>query len=254
MKTKYWLMILSLALVIALGASGAIAQANLLSGGQTAEYDASALDSCDPCVDGELIFGPETFQRVGGAPETVTESFYVPLDRDVCISVTNNGCEAAWVTVDDSELITPPGLKSGGPFYQTTIPLGQGEYELSVRLGSAAGCSLEVEMRACELEHLCSEVATNWCEAKGWQVAASNPAGSVVCTAPGYDEYANCEECGIYNIVVWEDGAGDPLCPGGLCSTLAGRVYGGHDPCECGDNLRYCGTWDMQGCIPDPYP
>jgi hypothetical protein len=27
--------------------------------------------------------------------------------------------------------------------------------------------------------------------------------------------------------------------------------YGGHDPCECGDNLRWCQFWDMQGCTPD---
>ena len=108
---------------------------------------------------------------------------------------------------------------------------------------------MTVELRACAL--LCSQAATTWCEAKGWQVAVYTD-GAVVCTPEGNDEYAHCEECDLYNLVVYEDGAGDPQCPLAAVTTDAGTVYGGHDPCECGDNLRYCEFWDMQGCTPDP--
>ena len=62
----------------------------------------------------------------------------------------------------------------------------------------------------------------------------------------------NCEGSGHWNLLAWEDGAGDPLCPYIPYSTVAGNQYGGHDPCECGDNLVEGDAWDMQGCVSYP--
>jgi hypothetical protein len=212
----------------------------------------ATITSCDPCTDGATIFGPETFGREPGVPATGHRNFEMPTDGDACVLLTNDGCGAAEVKIDGVQIFSPGQLSPKVTELVSTIPLEQGGHTLSVRVASAEGCSVTVELRACEAAPLlCSQAATTWCEAKGWYVSYYHD-GSVICTAPGYDYGDNCEECGIYNIVVYEDGAGDPLCPGGFCGTYAGHVYGGHDPCECGDNLLYCQPWDMQGCTPDP--
>ena len=211
----------------------------------------ATISACDPCTEGVIVYGPETFQRLSGTPVTNHRQFTLDADGDVCVLLGNNGCGAAEVKIDGEQLISPGQLNPNVYDLVTTTQLAEGSHTLSVRMASADGCSVDVELRACEpATPLCSQVATDWCEAKGWHVAYYWQ-GSIICTAPGYDEFDHCEDCNIYNIVVWEDGAGDPLCPGGLCSTNAGGVYGGHDPCECGDNLRWCQTWDMQGCQPD---
>jgi hypothetical protein len=100
---------------------------------------------------------------------------------------------------------------------------------------------------------LCSEAAAAYCADIGW-FQVSDPAtddGQIICTIDGRPAGENCGGCAEYNIVVWEDGAGDRFCPG-TYTTYAGNVYCGHHPCECGDNLIWCGVWDMQGCEPDP--
>ncbi len=99
----------------------------------------------------------------------------------------------------------------------------------------------------------CSEVAANWCEAKGWIVVYNPPnaIGNIVCTIDGRASEENCSYCTEYNMLVWENGAPEHHCPG-TYSTIAGQVYGGHIPCTCSDNLYYCSEWDMQGCVPDP--
>jgi hypothetical protein len=101
----------------------------------------------------------------------------------------------------------------------------------------------------------CSEAAAAFCADIGW-IKVSDPAtdeGQIICTVDGRPAEENCGGCAEYNIVVWEDGAGDRFCPEvAPYTTYAGNVYCGHHPCECGDNLIWCGVWDMQGCIPDP--
>jgi hypothetical protein len=97
---------------------------------------------------------------------------------------------------------------------------------------------------------LCSEVATEFCEAKGWIVVGGALGGNIVCTSDGRDTRNNCSSCSEYNIAVWEYGSQERHCPGSY-STLAGHVYAGHIPCTCSDNLYHCEAWDMQNCIPD---
>ncbi len=97
----------------------------------------------------------------------------------------------------------------------------------------------------------CSERATTWCRDLGpeWDVAQDPRDGKLICTR-GLDFGRNCSPCEDYRIIVWEDGAPDGTCQGAR-STEAGETYGGHDPCQCADNLRTCGPWAMGDCIPD---
>ena len=46
----------------------------------------------------------------------------------------------------------------------------------------------------------------------------------------------NCESIAFWRAVVWKDGYGDPFYYMQY-TTRAGHYYGGHDPCQNGDNL-----------------
>jgi len=58
---------------------------------------------------------------------------------------------------------------------------------------------------------------------------------------------SNCDSCSVWRMLVWADGgfehdkgdarqSDDP-------STVAGKYYGGHEPCEYGNNYPLCGDW-----------
>jgi hypothetical protein len=106
---------------------------------------------------------------------------------------------------------------------------------------------------ACDGIIYCSEAAIAFCNAIGWHVMLVPPdtSGVIICTVDGRPAENNCDGCGSYHIVVWEDSAGDPFCTASY-TTYAGNVYCGHHPCECGDNLIWCGVWNMMDCTPDP--
>jgi len=97
----------------------------------------------------------------------------------------------------------------------------------------------------------CSEVAKEWCTSKGWIVVGQPMNGNIVCTFDGRSTGHNCDTCSTYNIVVWQDGSPERHCTNYSYSTSAGNVYSAHTPCQCGDNLDFCNTWNMQNCIPD---
>jgi hypothetical protein len=212
----------------------------------------------DPCTDGVTVFGPETFTRVCGPPLEEWRQFSVPEDGDICVLVTNNGVSAAKIKIDGSVLIGPNQFNPNVTDISATTGVAAGDHELYVRIESAPGTELTIEIRFADpppATPYCSEVARAWCEDKGWTVVNSPPpsAGNIVCTVDGRAAQNNCDDCSTYNIVVWKDGSEEQFCPG-TYSTEAGKVYGGHAgfPCQCGDDLEYCGTWDMQGCTPDP--
>jgi hypothetical protein len=157
------------------------------------------------------------------------------------------------VRIDGDQVMGPSDFNHNVTEVTATVPLSAGQHELRIWLASAPGSFVTVEARACAPapppDPPCSEVATDWCEDKGWSVESVG-LGSLVCTAPGFDGGDSCLGCTQYNVVVWTDGGGDPLC-NVTYSTYAGAVYGGHTPCACEDNLMECGIWDMLGCIPD---
>ncbi len=96
----------------------------------------------------------------------------------------------------------------------------------------------------------CSEVATDWCLGKGWRVSGAPASGNLICTAPNVVAGQDCNACDTYNVVNWTQGLTDRYC-GGPWVANAGDVYSGHSPCECGDNLDFCETFPLDGCIPD---
>ncbi len=209
----------------------------------------------DPC-EGPLVFGPETFDRTTCAPVTEVRSFELDVATDVCLKVSNNGVAAAWIKINGIKYVKPSDFNPNVTDIIKTLALGAGVHELKVRVASSPGSSITVEVRACDQgpppPRLCSEVARELCESKGWTVVSEPdpPIGNIVCTVDGRDSVNNCGTCAEYNIVVWQDASPEQHCPGSY-STLAGSVYGGHIPCTCADNLYWCQTWDMQGCIPD---
>jgi len=99
-------------------------------------------------------------------------------------------------------------------------------------------------------QRACSDVATEWCRAKGWNVVGPPQGGNLICTAPGVGVGSDCNDCNTYNVVTWANELNDRFC-GGPWGAVGGNVYGGHSPCACGDNLLYCGAFPLRGCIPD---
>ena len=231
--------------LVAVVLAGALAL--LITSGQG---EMAAISACDPCTEGVAVVPVETYPRGSAKPITSYRQFTLEEDSDVCLLLENNGCGGAEVKIDGDQLISPGQLNPSVFDLVTTTSLSAGNHTLSVKVSSAEGCSVDVELRACAPQpRLCSDVAADWCEAKGFEVDLYAD-GAVICTAEGYNETYSCEFCDIYNVVVYKDGAGDPECPGDY-STQAGVVYGGHVPCLCSDNLYYCQSWDMQDCQPD---
>ena len=54
----------------------------------------------------------------------------------------------------------------------------------------------------------------------------------------------NCNSCDDWRLVVWEDGSSEYGQEYGPYTTKAGKYYGGHSPCELGDNYPLCGVWE----------
>lgn len=220
--------------------------------------DADVTDSgsqcTDPCQGDLLLFGPETFTRTTCAPITEIRSFEVDNAGDVCIVVTNAGSSAAWIKIDGIKYLRPNDFNPCVTDITATVTLTAGTHELSVRVASQPGTSITVELRACDEgpppQRLCSEVARELCESKGWIVVGEPELGNIVCTVDGRGTEENCSTCTEYNMVVWVDGSPERECPG-IYSTVVGMVYGGHIPCTCSDNLYWCQAWDTQSCIPD---
>jgi hypothetical protein len=101
---------------------------------------------------------------------------------------------------------------------------------------------------------LCSTRAIQLCLAKGWTVSPwstsfpNSPGGSIFCvnnSSPARD----CDTCATYNEIVWKSEAVTAGC--GPAALVPGMVYGGYAPCLCSGTPVECGSWDMQGCIPD---
>lgn len=240
---------------------------------KTAQQELEERTFCDPC-EGDLILGPETFVRTNGRPvgppflphgyigkPTATHRmFSMGEEADVCITVVSSGANAAIVALDGLEIFTPANFTGVGATLQFTTHLFTGTHDLTVTMMGQPGGTITVEIRGCITTPpppiLCSEVARQDCEGRGWTVVGVfEQEGTLVCTADGRGPENNCDTCSVYNIYVWKNGAVDHFClfdDGPFSySTLAGQKRGGHIPCACGDSLYACGSWDMQGCVPD---
>ena len=65
--------------------------------------------------------------------------------------------------------------------------------------------------------------------------------GSIVCTKNRNTWHRNCNSCDTWRLLVVMSGSDEYGT--GSKSTHAGSYYGGHSPCEGGDNQPWCGYW-----------
>ena len=74
---------------------------------------------------------------------------------------------------------------------------------------------------------------------------------ALVCTKDGISWGASCNDCTTWRMIVWQDGGceRDIDCQLDSIATVAGKYYGGHFPCEWGDNYQDCGLWGSSGGI-----
>ena len=100
----------------------------------------------NPCTDGTLVFGPETFVRAQGQPQTELRPFSAPEPGGVCILVQNSGVSAAWIGVDGVDIIKPNRFNPHISVLSAMANVPAGEHELSVRLASKPGSELTVEV------------------------------------------------------------------------------------------------------------
>ena len=83
----------------------------------------------------------------------------------------------------------------------------------------------------------------------GWKVSKTTK-DTLICTKPPATWENNCYTCKTCRMLVWKDGGNEYSCtlePWCSVSTVAGSYYGGHQPCELGDNHPYCGMWTSAG-------
>jgi len=93
------------------------------------------------------------------------------------------------------------------------------------------------------------QAAEKACQAfgNGWSVNVVRD-GSLVCTLNSLEWRKNCNNCETWRLVVWKEGAheetaGYSAYNGIHFSTIAGKYYGGYDPCMVGDHFPLCGEW-----------
>ena len=85
---------------------------------------------------------------------------------------------------------------------------------------------------------------------KDWKVDHTTDR-ALVCTKENTRWTDNCHSCSSWRMLVWADGGfefdkgysrqlDDP-------ATVAGKYYGGHEPCNYGNNYPLCGDWISTG-------
>jgi hypothetical protein len=153
----------------------------------------------------------------------------------------DEGCDDGNFRNDDACLVSCETAFCGDGFVQE----GREECDDAVDPFECVDCSLVVVD-----ERPCSEVATDWCEARGWTVTGLAQGGHLICTALGTDDSLDCNACDTYNVVAWQDLITDRFCAMSY-DAAPGTAYSGHSPCECGANLDICDEWPMAGCLPD---
>ena len=79
----------------------------------------------------------------------------------------------------------------------------------------------------------------------------------MICTKGSRKWDNNCDTCSTWRLIVWEDG-GSEYDKGSIfdyqASTVAGKYYGGHDPCGAknSDTFPICGDWMLGGNLIKP--
>ena len=77
----------------------------------------------DPCTEGAAVFGPETFARDRGSPQTEDREFTVEGSGTLCVHVANDGAASARITLDAVEIVSPSDFNPRVTQIQKTVPI-----------------------------------------------------------------------------------------------------------------------------------
>lgn len=127
------------------------------------------------------VLGPMEFQRSKGKPVTKTTGFDIPIDGDICVSVTNglhdpphgHRVSSAWIRIDGIVVFGPDSFSQVTAGINQALPIKAGAHELSVELASKPGSFLTVEIRLLAEDNEPPEVAIE--PADGSTVSTDTP-------------------------------------------------------------------------------
>jgi hypothetical protein len=101
-----------------------------------------------------VVFGPETFRRGSGPPETVRRTFVVRNASPSTLRVTNDGVSSGEIALNGAVVVGPSDFERSSsvpdpgarPLIQRGIALRAGENEIAVELRSKPGSSVTIEV------------------------------------------------------------------------------------------------------------
>jgi hypothetical protein len=121
----------------------------------------SAYQTPPPPAGGTLIFGPITFFREREKPKTEQIFFTIPDNTGPFLLRLTNGtpegvqrASSSWVKLNGSEIFRPPQFNQNVPTLSRQVTLLTGENSLEVRLRSAPGSFVTIEIFRLE-QHAC---------------------------------------------------------------------------------------------------
>jgi len=113
-------------------------------------------DSCD----GSVVLASTTFHRTQGQPDEYQATFSVPHAGSICVRIDNGENDgkrvsAAWISIDappkDATILAPNDLNQNVERLERRADVETGEHSLNLRLASAPGSALIVEVRFAEV-------------------------------------------------------------------------------------------------------
>lgn len=100
----------------------------------------------DACLDGEVLRRVRLV-RGAGAPSEDAETLAVPADGELCVVVTADQASAGWADVAGDEVASPRDFRGRPARIVRRLSVPEGPAELSARLASGPGATLDVTVR-----------------------------------------------------------------------------------------------------------
>ncbi len=116
------------------------------------EAPAAVIRHADACRDGTVVVGPVRLDRGRATPRRDRFEFTTAEDGSFCLLLTNGSGEgdrvtAGWVDLDGERIVGPARFRRHVPRIRQTGTIGAGSHVLDVRLASAPGSFVELELR-----------------------------------------------------------------------------------------------------------
>ncbi len=107
----------------------------------------------DPCLDGAILAGPETYVRETGKPRMHVLPFSVDVAGALCIRVANGDekresrVASAVVSLDGEMLLLPRDFRPGVAVLQRRVEIDVGDHDATTELASKPGTFVTIEAR-----------------------------------------------------------------------------------------------------------